>query len=249
MIDQKGLVPVLIVIILAVLMVGGYLVYQNEIRSDPYPPLNYQWAQLSNPKPKLSPSPFDVTHESTTSGETANWKTYTHDELGITFSYPSEWGDIKEEKDNDCWPGAPQPCVHIFLTPSKISKDSVLLGSGNNSYIYNVVGKGAYFGHRIGKAYRYGTPFEKFVKEYCTSNREESKHCETKINQNGILYTKSLETNYDTLEGLALYYYVYHPNHQFQGMTLSNEGFLNTPFEKNSEKALDQILSTFKSLP
>jgi len=232
------LITLVMVVLFTTIYIGIYLY------------LNFQLDQISRSNQttistKPTPTPLPIGADERKEGDpAANWKTYTDQELGISFRYPTEWGDIKKERNTDCWQGAPRPCVHILLTLPKVHDNNILLGSGNLSYINNVVGKGAYFGHRIGKAFRYGTSFEKFARDYCTTN--ESERCETKTNQYGLLYTKSLETNYDTLEGLALYYFVYHPNHQFEGITLSNERFLNTEFSESSEKNLDQILSTFK---
>lgn len=67
--SQKGLAPILIVLILAVL-IGGYLVYQNQ--------------------PKPTPSPQPTNQLSPASDETANWKTYTNSKYGFSFKYPSD---------------------------------------------------------------------------------------------------------------------------------------------------------------
>lgn len=85
--NQKGLVPLLIIIILAAL-VGGYLVYQNQTKP------------TSQPVPQTTPSPSDAspaTGAGGTSGapngdaETTNWKVYTNTEYKYSFRYPPEW--------------------------------------------------------------------------------------------------------------------------------------------------------------
>lgn len=67
---QKGLVPILIVLILAAL-VGGYLVYQKQAK-----PTSYT-------QPTIQPSP--------TADPTANWKTYKDSEIGYMLEYPNNW--------------------------------------------------------------------------------------------------------------------------------------------------------------
>lgn len=62
---QKGLAPILIVLLLA-LALGGYLVYQRQTKSNPV----------------ASPAP-------TTAGETANWKTYANQKYHFQINYPN----------------------------------------------------------------------------------------------------------------------------------------------------------------
>ncbi len=75
--NQKGLTPILIVLILAAL-VGGYLVYQNQ------------------PKP-TSPTPLSSETSVKEEDPTANWKTYTTD--NFTFKYPQNY-IVKKTYDN-----------------------------------------------------------------------------------------------------------------------------------------------------
>ena len=79
---QKGLAPILIVLLIAV-GIGGYLLYQKQLKP------------VSVPQP--SPSPV-VSPESSNSAQTtnpdligANWKTYTNTKYSFTVNYPSDW--------------------------------------------------------------------------------------------------------------------------------------------------------------
>lgn len=69
--EQKGLAPILVVLIIA-LGIGGYLIYSGKIN------LNQKY------------SPQQTTQTPTASDQTANWKTYTNSSLGFSFSYPKE---------------------------------------------------------------------------------------------------------------------------------------------------------------
>ena len=97
---QEGVVPILIVILI-VLAVSGYLIYNNYLnnRTKVVSPL-----ATTNPIP--APTGANVSSESTGSalspaptgaGETANWKTYTNSALGFSFSYPKELNYIYDQ--------------------------------------------------------------------------------------------------------------------------------------------------------
>lgn len=79
---QKGLAPLVIIILIA-LAVGGYLLYQKQFKS------------ITVFQPSLSPA---ASLELPGVGETANpdliganWKTYTNTKYGYSFQYPSNW--------------------------------------------------------------------------------------------------------------------------------------------------------------
>lgn len=65
---EAGLAPILIVILIT-LGVGGYLLFQKQV------------------KPVVVPQ---QTAQSTTSAETASWKTYTNTEVGFSIKYPND---------------------------------------------------------------------------------------------------------------------------------------------------------------
>ncbi|MBI4059064.1 hypothetical protein HY404_02365 [Candidatus Microgenomates bacterium] len=74
--NQKGLAPIVIVILITVAL-GGYLLYKQQ----PKPTSPTQVTQ-SSPTPFSSSSP----------NETANWKTYTNSDWSVR--YPSEWDTL-----------------------------------------------------------------------------------------------------------------------------------------------------------
>ncbi len=67
---QKGLAPLLIIILISVALLGGYFIYQKQGKTIP--------------QSTIQPSP-------TPSDQTANWKTYTNPNQTISFSYPPSW--------------------------------------------------------------------------------------------------------------------------------------------------------------
>ncbi|MBI2330309.1 hypothetical protein HYU94_02885 [Candidatus Daviesbacteria bacterium] len=73
---QKGLAPILIILLIA-LAVGGYLLYQKQLN----PSWNdYKLFPISQPSPSPVTSPV-----ASSSAETANWKTYTSSEYNPFF--------------------------------------------------------------------------------------------------------------------------------------------------------------------
>lgn len=73
---QKGLAPILIVLLITA-AVGGYLIYSGKIN-------------VSQIKPTPTYRPPDATTMSKSQNdETANWKTYTNTQFGFSFQYPS----------------------------------------------------------------------------------------------------------------------------------------------------------------
>lgn len=76
---QKGLAPILIVLLIAV-GIGGYLLYQKQPKQI-FQPQNPAISQ-SSPTPSLSVTSVKK------DDETANWKTYTNSNAGLSFKYP-----------------------------------------------------------------------------------------------------------------------------------------------------------------
>lgn len=88
--NQKGLAPILIVILIAAGL-GGYLIYQKQTRSTPAP----QPTTQPSPSPAASPVQTDT-------GETANWKTYKNQHY--SFRYPKNWTIVASDSDQRLFP-------------------------------------------------------------------------------------------------------------------------------------------------
>lgn len=125
--SQKGLAPILIVILAAALALGGYLVYQNQTKPTTPP----------QPTTQPSPSPSNVTHESTTSGETANWIRYINKDWGISFMYPPDY--TLTIPDTSRVIGCENLCLGtIFLSSTSSEKQQLqtCLSSGHGCPVY-----------------------------------------------------------------------------------------------------------------
>ena len=80
--NQKGLTPLLIVLLIAA-AIGGYLLYSGKINLNNTSSTPVQTTQPS-PATDASPAP-------TGAGETANWKTYSDLINPYTVKYPPDW--------------------------------------------------------------------------------------------------------------------------------------------------------------
>ena len=232
---QKGFVSfLLIVLVLVGAAVAGYL----------YLGKNFSQFSLPTPKTLITPTP-------SSSDPTANWKTYTNKEIGISFKYPSEWGEL-ETREELCLPeGGPvreyqnQPCVHIQIFTPAIDKAAFLV-TQSELFIKYGPGRGAYWGDRFSISAEYsGVTPEKFIDNYCVAEGPYS--CVKQTNQNNVSYIKSLEDE-KVIESRrkALYYFISHPTSPFPMLLWSNQNFLDTSSLEKTEVTLDQMLSTFK---
>ncbi|MDO8639084.1 MAG: PsbP-related protein [Candidatus Daviesbacteria bacterium] len=77
----KGFAPILTVILIALMLAGGFLIYQKQIKP----------ASLIQKTTQIPSTPSAQTDE------TANWKTYENKNLGISFKYPSDWNLLEYE--------------------------------------------------------------------------------------------------------------------------------------------------------
>lgn len=84
---QTGLAPILIVVLIATLAIGGYLIYSQQAKPTPPP----QQTTQPSPTPPVTPTPNGV-------GETANWKTYTNTDGKYSIKYPPSY--YLEETDS-----------------------------------------------------------------------------------------------------------------------------------------------------
>lgn len=73
--SQKGLAPILIIVIITALTLGGYFIHKNQYKS-------------SSP----------VQTNQSTANETNSWKTYVSDELGFSIQYPEDLYTLKAQK-------------------------------------------------------------------------------------------------------------------------------------------------------
>lgn len=90
---QKGLIPIVIILLIAILVVGGYLIYK----------LPRTGVTPSTPQPTQLTSVLIPKNESTNSAEITNWKTYTNNTYKYSFKYPETWQIEPYFTDKEVW--------------------------------------------------------------------------------------------------------------------------------------------------
>ncbi len=106
--NQKGLAPILIVLLIAA-VIGGYLVYSGKIN------LNQKPVAQQTPQP------------SSTSDETANWKTFINRDAGYSISYPNTW-QVDSSNANNLYIFSPNKAkdnqkFYVYIQTEKTDKE------------------------------------------------------------------------------------------------------------------------------
>lgn len=130
--SQKGLTPILIIIILAAL-VGGYLIYQNQPKTIPAPQPTIQPSTTSVP----SASPAGDSGAPNGAAETTNWKTYINDSWDISLMYPQNYSlTIPDQREVV---GCENVCIgSIFFSSTENEKQEIqsCLKSSDGCMVY-----------------------------------------------------------------------------------------------------------------
>lgn len=125
---KSMLLPVLLAFLGAGVVFGtaGYYIatsQQSEINPD-----LYTFKHAASPKPKATvtaittPTPVATPSTSSSTTDTSNWRMYTSSELGVSFKYPPELGDVKEQKEDysaDPTPAAKGKEIRLSFSKNK----------------------------------------------------------------------------------------------------------------------------------
>lgn len=86
--NQKGLAAIWVILIIVIALALGAIVgyYYFKSKND----------KTTTPTLTSTPTPSSTTL-ATTPSDTADWKTYKIHDLGISFKYPKEWGEVSLE--------------------------------------------------------------------------------------------------------------------------------------------------------
>lgn len=125
---QAGLAPIVLVLLMAALAVGGYLIYSRQAKFTPP-----QQTTQPSPSPVTTSVPNDtgVNSEPSGSAETTNWKTYTSSKLNLSFKYPSNFS-YKEDTNN-----ATQDIIDFKSGNKEFRLDRLVAEAGNEAP-YNI---------------------------------------------------------------------------------------------------------------
>lgn len=231
---QNYLKLLVIVLVLALLGMGGLVVYL--LRKASTSPVPVQYTQV------LQPSPTTVVDETT------NWKTYTNSAVGYTIKYPSDWTVIlKTPSTENAAQGDNTNTVTIAKDNYKLSVTTSSLGGGGIICDFDDSTKDEFHGpatDKLGAPYEIGTFLDKparrnlnpittltqygmlrqtldYTYEACIPVESDLQHTDGKVG-----YTSTINAN-----NLIVYNAYYTPRENINTENL---------------KTMDQILSTFK---
>jgi len=150
---QSGLAPILIVVLVAILGVGGYFLY-TSLRANPAKPESV--AIYPTPVSVSTPTPKP---ESTSSADMANWKTYANSKYNFSFKYPGSWlyGELYKQE-------VVYPMLRVYLKPKTLSSTGDPTFGLINISIYNL------------RIHGYKT-IDDFIKSYCSGFENQDPNC------------------------------------------------------------------------
>jgi hypothetical protein len=247
---QKGFIIPLLIIIIAVLAIGGgfYIHSQNKKMAE----LNSNVSIDNNDGANPALRDFNAdTSASSSSNKTlqgqSNYLTYSNSEIGIKFAYPLSWKGVIEEVASCLSPTTNRvyvstECKGIYLAPesASIGPDfpwgKRFLYSYTKNYANEQPGRGGAYDDFVANA---------ATKDYCQNNASYVTSCKVFMNSSGIEIAKMImdvPVEPDCIEGCwghKVLYYVHNPKASalFQGVLFSTA---------DDEKTLDEIVNTFQ---
>ncbi len=178
----------------------------------------------------------------------SDWKLYSNAKYGFSFSYPSEWGTVKEFVEKGSCPAkiltAQDQCIHISLAFSDVKGSGIFLSTATNLYAkYPNKNRGGYWGDSAlsikSKDYLYG---------FCT-NRE-AISCGLINNSFGTEYLRyhnesCINDSDKSCDKVVLYYYIKSTNPTFYSALISDAYLLNV---ENAQTLMEEMMATFRFL-
>jgi hypothetical protein len=155
--------------------------------------------------------------------DTSTWKTYRNEDIGIEFKYPSEWGNIQENKEQACLNFSEQkrvallqekdPCLHIGLSVEKnvfLATDSPLTTK---------------YGFPRGADWTYKKT-ESQTQDFCNKNPYfdfgKLENCHVFQTKNNIKVTSGIQQVPFAESEFMIAYYIHTPNPTYSTIILSS---------------------------
>ena len=99
--QRSFLKPLLIILVLVILLGGGFLVYTDYFQSS----TDTETASTVTPVVTVAPRATATA----TADVTAGWKAYSNSTIGFSFKYPNTWKDLTLTKSNNTWGSLTKP--------------------------------------------------------------------------------------------------------------------------------------------
>ncbi len=209
-------------------------------------------AQKQNTPTSTAPTPSAASANPEQSTKISSvWVPYQNNDIGVAFSYPEAWGEIKSLTESGCMPdygyyGASaiqqmikemsatnDPCTQVRL--AIIGSNEVFLSTWSKLYTKYPVPRGGYWGVIAGRIQTSAS-----VETYCANRPKEN--CSTYKNSNGILVARSFEVaGYGDRRDWIYVIKSAHP--------LYNGIVLYAGHDAEYKKIIEQVVDTLRFLP
>lgn len=177
------------------------------------------------------------------STDISTWSTYTNDEMGLTFQYPSKFGSISALREKGCLideSNQKDPCEHISLYFPDLGNTSIFLSSSTPLYIQNPPGREGYWGDEARNIIT-----QESIKNRC--DQDGLIDCKVYTNATGTLVAKTTNSFCGIgCDGPITLYYVKSKSDLYPGIVISAERLRKID---SVEKIFDQIVDTLDFIP
>ena len=215
----------------------------------------------TGPKCEFPACPKNTPTPTSSPTDTLTWKTYTNQEIGISFDYPSNWEPINKSEEL-CLPSGGSsrivnnnPCVGIYLSNSLVPYKWSFLSTQSKIFPKFIPGRGISWMDEFSMSNKLNNVSpEEFVNSLCKINNQY--FCIKETNKNGVVFVKILKPrqyqDWDEVDEKVdekekvLFYYVLNANENFPIIILSNQALVDIMTLDESEKIFDMILTNFK---
>ncbi len=177
----------------------------------------------------------------------AGWGTYTSEKYGFQFSYPDDWGTVREFTEKGLCPArqitVTEPCIHISLAFSSVKGSGIFLSTASPLFVKYPNRRAGYWGDIVGKILS-----SEFVTSFCTDRASIS--CSLVNNSFSSQYVRyhakdCINDSDKTCDKEAIYYYLKSQNPTYFSVVISNAYLLGT---ENVELYFDEMMATFRFL-
>jgi hypothetical protein len=180
---------------------------------------------------------IEVTSKEDKNYSSVNIKSYRDETLGLTFDYPSDWGEVtvNDEKGRCSQDYALDDCNFRTLIFKDISSQAIFLSAETKGHQDNPIGRGAFWGDVAGS----------ITSDYLSSC-EQRNNCSIVKNSNDVSFIV-YEANPppEEMGYQPERYYVHNPDNQYYGLVLSSHR-INSQSPENNRMFKEIVIDSFK---
>jgi len=178
-----------------------------------------------------------VTSKEDKNFSSVNIKTFRDETLGLTFDYPSDWGEVtvNDERGSCSQDYALDDCNFRSLLFKDISSQAIFLSAETKGHQDNPIGRGAFWGDMAGSiTFNY------------LSLCEQRNNCSIVKNSNGVAFIMyEADPPPEEMGYQPERYYVHNPDSQYYGLVLSSHR-INSQSPENNRMFKEILINSFK---